>query len=203
MYRAGAILIGSTIALAACAPPLPTQPSFLATPGDNKTGPQFSADDAKCRSYANGAVNGTNPAQAGNQAAAGSTVAGAATGAAAGALVGAASGHAGAGAAVGAGLGLLVGAAAGARNGAYSAAAVQQTYDMAYGQCMIASGDHVPVPQYATPVGYPAYPYPYPYYAYPYPYVVGVGGPVFWYGWRGGWGWGGWGWGGWRGGWRH
>jgi hypothetical protein len=73
-------------------------------------------------------------------------------------------------AAVGAGTGLLFGAAAGASTASASSAEMQERYDVAYAQCMAASGDRLqalPVQYYAYAYPY-ASPYPYPYY-YSYP----------------------------------
>jgi hypothetical protein len=60
---------------------------------------------------------------------------------------------------VGAGTGLLAGSAVGAGNASISAEGLQQRYDIAYAQCMAASGDHVQ----ALPVAWSYAPYEYGY----------------------------------------
>ena len=80
--------------------------------------------------------------------------------------------------------GLLFGSAAGTNNAYASGAGLQQRYDLAYAQCMAASGNRVQqalpaapfhAPYYYRPYAYPAY-YTYP--AYPGPWfgpAVSVG----------------------------
>jgi hypothetical protein len=123
---------------------------------------QFQHEDTNCGSYALQQIGYGSPRQAANGNAVGSATIGTAVGAAAGAALGAAAGGAGAGAAIGAGTGLLAGSAVGATTAQASAVAQQQNYDIAYAQCMAASGDQVQ----AFPVAWPYGPYGYPY-AYP------------------------------------
>ena len=149
--------LAATACLAGCAVP-PAGPSFVALPGPGKTVAQYRADDARCRAYANGANGGVSPSAGATQSAVGSAAIGTVLGAAAGALLGAAGGAAGAGAAFGAGAGLLVGSAAGAGNAQASGTALQQNYDVSYGQCMATAGNQVPMPG--------AYPAPYAVYGY-------------------------------------
>jgi hypothetical protein len=178
------------LALGACAVPPPSAPTVLATPPEGKDLARFQHEDFTCRQHASGQIGYGNPSQAATNAAVGSAAVGTAVGAAAGALLGAAAGNAGAGAAVGAGAGLLTGSAVGGNQAAATGYGLQHQYDMAYAQCMTASGNTLQsqmvagAPAYA----YPAYPYGYyapGYAAYPYwgPSVVIGGG----WGWRGGW----------------
>jgi hypothetical protein len=161
---------------AACAVPMPAGPSVLAVPGKDKTFAQFQQDEGSCRYYAQSQIGPTSPSQAATESGVGS------------AAVGSAVGSVGAGAAIGAGTGLLVGSGVGAENATLSAGQVQQRYDFSYIQCMTAKGESVqspPPPAYSyAPYPYPGYAYS-PAYGYPYPGVV-VGGPVFEFGYRGG-----------------
>src|SRR6185312_7933737 len=111
----------AALLLAACVT-VPTAPSVVALPGNNKTFDQFQADSYACQQFAQQSVGG-----------------------AAGAIIGSASGNAGPGAAIGAGTGLLVGSAAGSN--AYGAGyyQIQRRYDGAYLQCMYAKGNQIPV----------------------------------------------------------
>lgn len=151
------VCLTAAACLAACAVP-PAGPSFIAMPGPGKTVGQYQADDARCRAYANGANGGVSPSAGATHSAVGSAAIGTVLGAAAGALLGAAGGAAGVGAAFGAGTGLLIGSAAGAGNAQASGTALQQNYDVSYGQCMITAGNRVPMPG--------AYPAPYAVYGY-------------------------------------
>jgi hypothetical protein len=162
------------LALAACAVAPPTGPSVMALPKQGQDFSQFQGQDASCREFANSQIGGGNPQQAATQSAVGSALLGTAIGAGAGAALGSVGGAVGAGAAIGGATGLLVGSAAGANNAQLSAGAMQHRYDVAYTQCMVASGYTVQQPGYGPGPGYPgpgyAYPYPYPY---PYPYYYG------------------------------
>jgi hypothetical protein len=119
---------------------IPTGPSVMALPGTGKSFEQFRGDDMQCRRYASEQIGETDANRAANDAAAKSAVVGTVVGAAAGAAIG---GHDAAG--VGAGTGLVVGSMAGASSGQYSAYATQRRYDLAYIQCMYATGHKVPV----------------------------------------------------------
>jgi Glycine-zipper domain len=177
MMRCGVTLaLASICGLSACAVP-PSGPTVLEVPGPNKTLPQFQADDASCRTYAQAQIEPTSPAQAARASGVASAAVGTAVGAAAGAAIGAAAGNAGAGAAVGAGTGLVLGAATGANNGAHAGASLQRVYDASYIQCMAASGNKLEAyPVYAD-AGPSFYADPYPAFGYgPYGYF---GGPVF------------------------
>ena len=161
MLRAKALLlVPGILGLMACAVPPPTDPTLLALPPEGKDLVQFQQEDASCRGYALQQIGYAVPQQATNQNALGSAAAGTAGGAAAGAAIGAAGGAAGTGAAAGAGAGLLAGSTIGVRYASTSAFVLQQRYDIAYAQCMAASGNSVqpfPVAWSYTPYGY--YPY--------------------------------------------
>ena len=142
-----AALIGP-LALAACVVPPPAGPSVMALPKQGEDFGRFQAQDANCRNYASAQIGNATPAQAATNSAVGSAVLGTAIGAAAGAALGSVGGAVGAGAAIGGATGLLVGSAAGANNAYASAGALQQGYNVAYTQCMYASGYTVQQPAY-------------------------------------------------------
>ncbi len=175
--RRATVFIGlaSTLALSACVVAPPPGPSVMATPGQGKDFQAFQQDDGFCRQVATQQTGGMSPAQAANNSAVGSAVAGTALGAAAGAAIGAAAGGgpgAGAGAAIGAASGLLLGSSAGIGAAQASGAGMQQRYDMVYAQCMASKGDSVQAPPSGYAAGYGAAPYGYaaaPAYAYPPP----------------------------------
>lgn len=199
-----AALMG-TLALGACAVGPPPGPSVAAMPGKGKNLEAFQQDDAACRTYAAQTLGGVSPTDAANQSMANSAVVGTLVGAAAGAAIGAAAGNPAMGAAIGAGSGLFLGGVNGAGAASYSAAELQQRYDMSYVQCMYAKGESVPTQVsggYGGYGGYPGYPayapaygYGYPY-GYPYPYWspgwYGPGFVSFGFGFHSGWHGGGW-----------
>jgi hypothetical protein len=163
-----AVAVAGLFGLSACAQ-APTSPSVLALPGKNKPFAQFQQEDTNCRGYAQQQTAGM--AEQANNRALGAAVLGTAIGAASGALVGAPfRGGAGIGAGYGAGAGLATGAAIGAGQSDAANYTLQQRFDIAYTQCMYASGDSVQSP----PVGFspPAYGYGYaaPGYGYSGPY---------------------------------
>ncbi|WP_158802215.1 glycine zipper family protein [Acidisoma sp. L85] len=176
MMRCGvALALTSILGLSACAAP-PDGPTVLEVPGPNKTLPQFQADDAGCRDYAQAQTGPTSPNQAARSSGVAGAAVGTAVGAAAGAAIGAAAGNAGAGAAVGAGTGLVLGAATGATNGAYSGASLQRVYDASYIQCMAANGNKLEAYPIYADTGSGFYADPYAGFGYgPYGYF---GGPV-------------------------
>jgi hypothetical protein len=151
-FKPVAVLAGA-LSLGACAVTPPTGPNVLLFPPQGKDLAQFQREDGGCRGYAQQQIGGSSPQQAANQSAVGSAAVGTALGAGAGALLGAAGGNAGAGAAIGAGGGLLAGSAVGAGNAQASAGNLQQRYDTAYMQCMIANGNQLPT--YAAVTSYP------------------------------------------------
>ena len=161
------------VVLAACTVAPPAGPSVMALPKQGEDFAKFQAQDFSCRNFASAQIGNASPAEAATQSAVGSAVVGTALGAAAGAALGSVGGHAGAGAAIGGAGGLLVGSAAGASNSRASYAALQQGYDVAYTQCMVAGGYTVQQAGYGGSGYYP------PGYAYtaPYPYYYGYYGP--------------------------
>lgn len=147
--------------LGGCAIAPPTGPSVMALPARGKTLADFQQDDLTCRDYASARINNLSPAEAAQQSGVNSAALGTMLGAAAGALLGAAGGDAGSGAAFGAGSGLLMGSVAGGGAAQSSSMGLQRRYDIAYLQCMAASGESVPTQPYAPVPGYYYYsPYP-------------------------------------------
>jgi hypothetical protein len=139
------LLLG-IVSMTACAVVPPTGPAVLALPPEGKDLTRFQQEDTGCRGYAQHQIGYRSPQQAANQNALGSAAAGTALGAAAGAAIGSAAGTAGTGAEIGAGAGLLAGSAVGASNASASAFVLQRQYDIAYAQCMAASGNAVQFP---------------------------------------------------------
>jgi len=127
--------------LAGCAQ-TPMGPTVQVMPGPGMSFDQFQADQANCKSYAAGQVQGQ--AESANQQAVGAGVLTTVIGAGLGAAVGGAYGNAGAGAAIGAASGAGMGAAYGASGSSYAQMTIQQQYDNAFSQCMYAKGDQVP-----------------------------------------------------------
>jgi hypothetical protein len=157
--KAVAVCVAAGLITTACVT-VPTGPSVMVLPGNEKNFDQFQFDDATCRQWAS-QQTGTTTAEASTN----TTVAGAAIGtvlgAAAGAAIGAAAGSPATGAAVGAGVGLLGGTSVGASNASASYRIVQRRYDAAYMQCMYAKGHQIPVargsqPAYSAPAYAPA-----------------------------------------------
>lgn len=144
-----ALLIAAGLLLAACAT-VPTGPSVMVLPGSGKSFEQFVADDALCRQWA-AQQTGTTTKQVSTESALSGAAIGTALGAAAGAAIGAASGSPGTGAAVGASAGLLGGTAIGAGEAQGASRLVQRRYDMAYMQCMYASGNQIPMARGSEP----------------------------------------------------
>lgn len=130
------------VVLTGCAV-VPPGPSVAVMPGPGKSFEQFGVEEQVCRNYAEQST-GMAPAQASNNAVAGSAVVGGLLGAAAGAAMG---GHH-SGAAAGAGFGVLAGTSMGVAQGAQSAAGLQRRYDIAYEQCMYAKGNQLPQASY-------------------------------------------------------
>jgi hypothetical protein len=132
----------ASLALAACAP-IPTVPHVMAYPGRGKSLYDFDADDATCRSWASSRIE-ASPGQAATDSTLSGAAIGTLLGGAAGAALGAAAGNPAMGAAAGAGVGLLGGTSYGVANGQAAAWSLQQRFDVAYAQCMYASGNQVP-----------------------------------------------------------
>jgi hypothetical protein len=124
-------------------------------PAPGKPFDVFQGDQALCKQYAAGEVQGG--AESANNRQVGTAVIGTLLGAGLGAAIGG-----GRGAAIGAGAGALGGTAVGAgpaQNAQYS---LQQRYDLAYSQCMYSRGNQVPGfrPAGAPPPPPPGYPPP-------------------------------------------
>jgi len=137
------------VAISACVAALltgcattPMGPTVQVMPGPGKTFDAFNNDQASCKVYAAGQVQGQ--ADAANQQAVGAGVLTTVLGAGLGAAVGGAAGNAGAGAAIGAASGAGLGTAYGANGSSYAQMGIQQQYDNAYSQCMYAKGEQVP-----------------------------------------------------------
>ena len=126
----------SLVALLGGCASLPGGPSVMALPGTGKNFNEFRASDLQCRAYASQLIGVTSDDPAVRNALVGTAV-----GAAAGAAIG---GQQGAG--IGAGAGVLVGSVAGADASRIYGREGQRRYDVAYIQCMYASGHKVPVP---------------------------------------------------------
>lgn len=142
-------LIFMTVLLVGCAT-MPTGPSVMSLPGDNKSFEEFRSDDAVCRQFAYEHIGGVTAQEAAQRSATTSAVVGTVLGAAAGAAIGSASGDMGAGAAIGGGAGLLYGSAVGSSYASGSYYAAQRRYDHAYMQCMYAKGNQIPGYRRAT-----------------------------------------------------
>ena len=140
---AGHLAMSACIAatLAGCAA-TPMGPTVQVMPGPGKSFDTFQSDQASCKGYAAGQVQGQ--AEAANQQAVGAGVLTTAIGAGLGAAVGGAYGNAGAGAAVGAAPGAGTGAVIGATGSSNAQMSIQQQYDNAFSQCMYAKGEQVP-----------------------------------------------------------
>ena len=126
------------ILLAACAS-TPMGPTVRALPAQGKPFEQFQMEQASCKQYAEDQVRGQadRANSTGILEGVGGTVLGAGLGAALG------GGH---GAAVGAGLGAVGGTAVGAATSSHEQRGIQQQYNDAYVQCMVAKGNHVQQP---------------------------------------------------------
>lgn len=152
---------------------IPAGPSVAVLPGAGKPFEVFQADDGVCRQWALYQVGGASPSETFNESTSSGAVLGAIVGGGLGVAIGAATGNPAAGAAIGGATGLLGGMSIGADYGAASSYALQNRYDIAYGQCMSSKGHKVPVYRQQAnvyaPSPRPAYYYPAPYY-YPGPY---------------------------------
>lgn len=140
---AGHIVVAAVagLMLAGCAQ-TPMGPTVQVMPGPGKTFDAFQADQANCKTYAAGQVQGQ--AEAANQQAVGAGVLSTVLGAGLGAAIGGVSGNAGAGAAIGAASGAGMGTAIGASGSSNAQMGIQQQYDNAFSQCMYAKGEQVP-----------------------------------------------------------
>ena len=140
---AGRVIVSAGVVamLAGCAA-TPMGPTVQVMPGPGKSFEVFQIDQANCKTYAAGQVQGQ--AEAANNRAVGGALLTTALGAGLGAAIGGAAGNAGAGAAIGAGAGAAGGAAYGADASTQAQYSIQQQYDNAFAQCMYAKGEQVP-----------------------------------------------------------
>lgn len=142
---AGVSVLAAAMTVGGCAG-MPSGPTVAVWPAPGKPFVVFQREDDACRAYARYRVS----PDAANESAFRNAALGTAIGAAVGALLTDSSGGAGAGA----GMGLLVGASSGSAAGAGSGWALQRQYDIAYEQCMYASGNQLPgapAPRYLPP----------------------------------------------------
>jgi hypothetical protein len=160
LQRSAAVLL-PVLFLSACASE-PLGPTIPVMPAQGKPFDVFQSDQALCKQFASGEVEGG--AQQANNRQVGTAVVGTLLGAGLGAAIGG-----GRGAAIGAGAGALGGTAVGAGPSGQAQYSLQQRYDLAYAQCMYSRGNQVPgyrpagAPPPPPPPGYaPAYPPPPP-----------------------------------------
>jgi hypothetical protein len=144
-----AALLLPLMLLNACASE-PLGPTIPVMPQPGKPFDVFQSDQALCKQYASGEVQGG--AQQANNRQVGTAVVGTLLGAGLGAAIGG-----GRGAAIGAGAGALGGTAVGAGPAGQAQYSLQQRYDLAYAQCMYSRNNQVPgyQPPSAPPPGYP------------------------------------------------
>jgi len=143
--RMAAIVALSTAAFLGGCATQPMGPTIPVMPAQGKSMDEFQQDENYCEQYAgdrsSGRVNEANDEQLRRG------VVGAALGAGLGALAGNTEG-----ALIGGGVGAVLGGASGA---GYDQAYVQHAYDVAYGQCMRARGNDVPMRHPRRWRGYP------------------------------------------------
>lgn len=132
------ILCGSAVLLAACAS-TPMGPTIRAMPAKGKPFDQFQFEQSSCKQYATDQIQGQ--ADRANETAFLEGLGGTALGAGFGAAVGG-----GRGAAIGAATGAGLGTAVGAHTSSRDQRGIQQQYDDAYVQCMVAKGNLVERP---------------------------------------------------------
>jgi hypothetical protein len=152
-----AFLLVPMLLLSACATE-PMGPMVAVMPAPGKPFNVFQGEQAECKQYASGQVQGG--AQQANNQQVGTAVVGTLLGAGLGAAIGG-----GRGAAIGAGAGALGGTAYGSGPAAQANYDLQQRYDLAYSQCMYARGNQVP--GYQAPGAPPPPDYPQPGYGPP------------------------------------
>jgi hypothetical protein len=136
-------LCSTALLLAACAY-TPMGPTVRAMPPQGKPFEQFQFEQSSCKQYADDQVRGQ--ADRANSTGALEGIGGTVLGAGLGAALG--GGH---GAAVGAGLGAVGGTAVGANTSAHEQRSIQQQYNDAYVQCMVAKGNQVERPVVYSP----------------------------------------------------
>jgi hypothetical protein len=131
-------LYGTTLLLAACAS-TPMGPTVRSLPAQGKPFEVFAAEQNECKQYADSQVQGQ--ADRANSTGLLEGIGGTVLGAGLGAAIG--GGH---GAAVGAAGGALAGTAVGANTSGHEQRGIQQQYNDAYVQCMVAKGNQVQQP---------------------------------------------------------
>jgi hypothetical protein len=156
--RVPAKILVPLLFLGACASE-PMGPTIPVMPAPGKPFDLFQSDQALCKQYASGEVQGG--AQQANNRQVGTAVIGTLLGAGLGAAIGG-----GRGAAIGAGAGAVGGTAVGAGPAQGAQYTLQQRYDLSYAQCMYSRGNQVPGYQPPAP---PPPPPPPPRYAPGYP----------------------------------
>jgi hypothetical protein len=149
LTRPTAILV-PLLLMSACASE-PMGPTIPVMPAPGKPFDVFQNDQALCKQYAAGEVQGG--AQQANNRQVGTAVIGTLLGAGLGAAIGG-----GRGAAIGAGAGAVGGTAVGAGPAQGAQYSLQQRYDLSYAQCMYSRGNQVP--GYQPPPGPPPPPPP-------------------------------------------
>lgn len=132
------VLGGTTLVLVACATP-PMGPMVRALPAKDKPFEQFQMEQASCKQYAFDEVRGQ--AESANTTGLIQGIATTALGAGLGAAIG--GGH---GAGIGAAAGAVAGTGIGATTSAQQQGGIQEQYDNAYIQCMVAKGNQVERP---------------------------------------------------------
>ncbi len=144
-------IVAPLLLLSACASQ-PMGPTVAVMPAPGKPFDVFQSDQALCKQFADGEVQGG--AQSANNKQVGTAIIGTLLGAGLGAAIGG-----GQGAAIGAGAGALGGTAVGAGPSSSAQGTLQQRYDLAYSQCMYSRGNQVPgfipVGVAPPPTGYP------------------------------------------------
>jgi len=137
------ITCGVTLLLTACAS-TPMGPTVRALPPQGKSFDQFQMEQISCKQYADSQVSGQ--ADRANSTGLLEGVGGTLLGAGLGAAVGG-----GRGAAIGAAGGAVAGTAVGASTSGHEQRSIQQQYNDAYVQCMVAKGNQVERPVVYTP----------------------------------------------------
>jgi hypothetical protein len=136
LFKRSAVVLVPLLVLSACASE-PMGPTVAVMPAPGKPFDVFQSDQALCKQYAAGEVQGG--AQQANNRQVGTAVVGTLLGAGLGAAIGG-----GRGAAIGAGAGALGGTAVGAGPSQGAQYSLQQRYDLGYSQCMYSRGNQVP-----------------------------------------------------------
>jgi hypothetical protein len=141
-HRIMILLLLSLVVIGGCAT-VPTGPSVMVLPSNDKPFEVFQAEDIICRQWAAQSI-GLSPQEMVDKNTVSSAVVGTIIGAGLGAAIGSTSGDVGAGAAIGGASGLLLGTASGADSGRVYGYEAQRRYDIAYMQCMYSKGNQIP-----------------------------------------------------------